>query len=330
MEGRQLPPPIHYLTGLLFEHAESGAATFSLPMTDWLLSPQGVIAGSTLALLVDGPLGCAVQTALPAATPYTTAEISLTFVRRVPGPPARLRSTCQLVHMGKTVGIAEGRVVDDDGTLVATCATRCVVLPRLQAPEGPAEDRPRADLALEQRWTSPHPFERPRAGALFDAETLGTISGLEALQRCIHGAMPPPPISHLCGIVPTEVEPGRTVWTMPASEWLCSPVRGRLYGGAIAYLAGTAIDGTAQSVASTPLSFAPVDLKVYFLRPVRPDGRDLTAIGTLIHRGGSVVVGTSEIHDADGKQVAVAVGSALLRRRPTTAALSPLARDGSA
>ena len=66
-------------------------------------------------------------------------------------------------------------------------------------------------------------------------------------------------------------------------------------------------------------ALAPVDLKVYFLRPVPPDGRDLVARGTVIHRGRSMAVGTSDVFDADGKKVAVATGSAvILPGRPAT------------
>ena len=106
---------------------------------------------------------------------------------------------------------------------------------------------------------------------------------------------------------------------MPASEWLCAPVQGRLYGGAIAMLAGTAIDGAVQTTLPAGTAFGPVDLKVYFLRPVAPDGRDLTARGTVIHRGRSMAIGTSEVFDADGKKVAVATGSSvILPGRPAT------------
>ena len=50
-----------------------------------------------------------------------------------------------------------------------------------------------------------------------------------------------------------------------------------------------------------------------------PDGRDLEAHGTVIHRSRSVAIGTSQVFDADGKKVAVASGSALiLPGRPAT------------
>ena len=58
---------------------------------------------------------------------------------------------------------------------------------------------------------------------------------------------------------------------------------------------------------------------MYFLRPVSPDGRDLIARGTVIHRGRSIAIGTSEGSDGDGKKVAVATGSAvILPGRPAT------------
>ena len=62
-----------------------------------------------------------------------------------------------------------------------------------------------------------------------------------------------------------------------------------------------------------------MDLKVYFLRPVPPDGRDLVARGTVIHRGRSMAIGTSDVFNADGKKVAVATGSSvILPGRPAT------------
>ncbi len=57
-----------------------------------------------------------------------------------------------------------------------------------------------------------------------------------------------------------------------------------LYGSAIAMLADTAIDGTVQTTLPAGTALAPVNLKVYFLRPVSPDGRDLLARGTVIYR----------------------------------------------
>ena len=53
-----LGPPIRYLFGLVPTSVEPGGVTFTMPVTDWLLFPQGVVSGATLGILVDAPLGC--------------------------------------------------------------------------------------------------------------------------------------------------------------------------------------------------------------------------------------------------------------------------------
>src|SRR5438132_4429780 len=61
MSGRLPPPPIRYLTGMRPTEIGVGSATFTMPITGWLRSPQGAINGGTIAIFADGPLGCAVQ-----------------------------------------------------------------------------------------------------------------------------------------------------------------------------------------------------------------------------------------------------------------------------
>jgi len=315
-----LGPPIRYLFGLELTSVEPGGVTFTMPVTDWLLFPQGVVSGATLGILADAPLGCAVQTALPPATPFTTAEISFKFLRTVVPQSGTLTAKGRLIHAGKTTGVSLVEVTDAAGRLVAVTSTRCAILPRLEVPWKVVEQALKHPPRLrEPDWPSPHPYQRPTAGEVLSQEIWDSTDGLGLLQSLITGDLPAPPIVHLCGIAPVAADAGTTTWTMPASEWLCAPVQGRLYGGAIAMLAGTAIDGTVQTTLPAATAFAPVDLKVYFLRPVSPDGRDLVARGTVIHRGRSIAIGTSEVFDADGKKVAVATGSAvILPGRPAT------------
>ena len=315
-----LGPPIRYLSGLALTAVEPGGVTFTMPVTDWLLFPQGVVSGATLGILVDAPLGCTVQTALPPATPFTTAEISLRFLRTVMPQSGTLTARGRLIHAGKTTGVSLVEVTDEAGRLVAVTSTRCAILPRIEVPwEAVEQALKNPPHPREPDWPSPHPYERPAAGEVLPQEIWDTTDGLGVLQSLIADDLPAPPLAHLCGIAPVDANAGTTTWKMPASEWLCAPVQGRLYGGAIAMLAGTAIDGTVQTTLPGGTAFAPVDLKVYFLRPVPPDGRDLVARGTVIHRGRSMAIGTSEVFDAGGKKVAVATGSAvILPGRPAT------------
>ena len=315
-----LGPPVRYLFGLAPNSVEPGGVTFTMPVTDWLLFPQGVVSGATLGILVDAPLGCAVQTALPPATPFTTAEISLRFLRTVVPQSGTLTAKGRLIHAGRSTGVSLVEVTDEAGRLIAVTSTRCAILPRVEVPWEVIEQALKNPPRLrEPDWPSPHPYERPVVGEVLAQDIWDRMDGLSVLRSLIAGDLPAPPIAHFCGIVPVEAEAGGTTWKMPASEWLCAPVQGRLYGGAIAMLAGTAIDGTVQTTIPAGTALAPVDLKVYFLRPVSPDGRDLRATGTVIHRGRSIAIGTSEVFDSGGKKVAVATGSAvILPERPAT------------
>jgi acyl-coenzyme A thioesterase PaaI-like protein len=73
--------PLTHLVGMNLTEVGAGKATSTMPASPWLVSPQGVITVCTLAILADGLFGCAVQTALPPGTGYTTSELSLRVVR---------------------------------------------------------------------------------------------------------------------------------------------------------------------------------------------------------------------------------------------------------
>jgi uncharacterized protein (TIGR00369 family) len=132
--------------------------TFTMPVTDWLLFPQGVVSGATLGILVDAPLGCAVQTALPPATPFTTAEISLKFLRTVVPQSGTLTAKGRLIHVGKTTGVSLVEVTDQAGRMIAVTSTRCAIFPALEVPseviEQALQNPPRGP---EPDWPLPHP-----------------------------------------------------------------------------------------------------------------------------------------------------------------------------
>ena len=52
-----------------------------MPASAWLASSTGGISGGALAIVADIAFGCSIETQLPAATTYTTAELSISFLR---------------------------------------------------------------------------------------------------------------------------------------------------------------------------------------------------------------------------------------------------------
>jgi uncharacterized protein (TIGR00369 family) len=322
-------PPIAHLTGMHPTEAGRGTSTFEMPASGWLLSPAGWTQLGTLAILADGPLGCAVQTALPPATPYTTAEISMTGFRPVGGNGENLIARGRLIHAGRSLGLSEVRIEDTTGTLYAHGTSRCFIFPAV----APPPDRP-PELAPVKTpsYPTPDPFERPPPEGGVPQEAWDEHTGLEVMRMLMVGDLAPPPISLLTGMRPTEVGEGSSTFVLPATEWLCSPLK-RLEGGTIAMLAETALAAAIQTTLEPGTSFAPFDLKVNFLRPVKPDGTDLVARGSVVHRGKTLAVASSELINAEGKRVAVASGTSMILpgrpwHRPAVTEDEPLAEEG--
>jgi uncharacterized protein (TIGR00369 family) len=280
-----------------------------MPATEWLLSPPGFVQLGTLAILADGPLGCAVQSTLPPLTPYTTAELSMNHVRAVTSDSGTLIARGRLIFAGRTLGLSEVVVEDAQGRLVAHGTSRCMIFP----PMGP----PPSEVPDPAPWEPPpddppDPYlRRPISGEVLGQDVFDSMSGLDIMRAHLAGELPAPPISHLMGLVPTAASEGTSTFVIPATEWLCSPL-GTVEGGVIALLADTAMVGAVETTVPPRTSFAPLDLKVNFLRPVQPDGREVRAEGSLVHRGKSLAVARAELFDADDRRVAVGTATTMI------------------
>ena len=104
-----------------------GEAIFQGTPNKQHMNPMGTVHGGWYATLLDSAVGCAVHTMLPAGRGYTTAELSVNLVRgAVPGKEP-LRVIGKVLHCGKQLATAEGRIVDAGGKLYAHATTTCLV-----------------------------------------------------------------------------------------------------------------------------------------------------------------------------------------------------------
>jgi uncharacterized protein (TIGR00369 family) len=307
MDGRAPKPPLSHLVGTRLTEVGLGKATFAMPASPWLVSPQGAIAVGTLAILADAPLGCAILTTLPPGIGFTTSELSLRAVR-----PAQvgtlLTAKGRLIHGGRRIALSEVLVEDAAGRLVAHGSSLCFVFP-VKPP--PATRSSGSRLARESEYATPDPYLRPVVGSVLPQSAWNEMSGLEILNASLAGELPAPPARYLLGLRLLDAAQGRASFALPATEWLCPPTA-LVQGGVIAMLADAALSGAIMTVTPAATAMAPFDLKVNFLRPGIADGRELTARGTVAHAGRTTVVAHSEVVNADGKRVALATGSALL------------------
>lgn len=110
----------------LVEVAEGRALFQGLPQQRHL-NPMGTVHGGWYATLLDSAVGCAVHSCLPVGRGYTTAELSVNLVRgAVPGREP-LRALGQVIHFGRQLATAEGRLVDAAGRIYAHATTTCLV-----------------------------------------------------------------------------------------------------------------------------------------------------------------------------------------------------------
>jgi uncharacterized protein (TIGR00369 family) len=311
------PPPLSHLTGAMPTAFGDGTAEAEMPASGWLSNPAGVIGGGTLAILADIAFGCSVETKLPPATPYTTAELSLTFLRpvrpRVQAPPGQdsgvtLTAGGQAIHVGRSVGLSEAFVLEGDGDrLIAHGTSRLSILPRIDPAPAPPDDLPPYEPPDQP---SPDPYLRPAPETVLDEAIWKELSGAEILDRQLKGELPPPPINYLTGMRPVELGEGSVTAVMPATEWLASPTR-LLQGGTIAMFADTAMLMAVLTTAAAGTAVAGLDLKVNFLRPAPPDGRDLTAEAAVEHSGRTLAISRARIANAGDKPIALATGTAM-------------------
>jgi uncharacterized protein (TIGR00369 family) len=127
-DGRLPPPPLAKLLGFSLVEVEPGHAVFECVPGEQHYNPIGVVHGGLAMTLLDSAMGCCVQTRMPAGSGYTTLEAKTNLVRGITDKTGRLRAIGKLVHLGKRVATAEGRLEDAAGKLYAHATTTCIVL----------------------------------------------------------------------------------------------------------------------------------------------------------------------------------------------------------
>ncbi|MBW8722055.1 MAG: PaaI family thioesterase [Polaromonas sp.] len=128
MLAGQLPYP-HIAETLDFAliEVEPGKATFQGTPQLKHYNPLGTVHGGWYATLLDSAVGCAVHTMMPVGRAYTTAELSINIVRAASHKTGPLRAIGTVIHCGRQMATAEGRIVGPDGKLYAHATTTCLV-----------------------------------------------------------------------------------------------------------------------------------------------------------------------------------------------------------
>ena len=90
-------------------------------------NPLGTVHGGWFATLLDSAVACAVHSALPAGRLYTTVELKINIVKALTDKVPLVRAAGRTVHLGRSMGTAEGRLTGPDGTRYAHASTTCFI-----------------------------------------------------------------------------------------------------------------------------------------------------------------------------------------------------------
>jgi uncharacterized protein (TIGR00369 family) len=124
----ELPfPPIAETLDFSLISVEVGQVVFQGTPQFKHYNPHGSVHGGWYATLLDSALGCAVQSVLPAGYSYTTVELGMNIVRAASHTTGPLRATARVVHSGRQLATAEGRIVGSDDRIYAHGTTTCLV-----------------------------------------------------------------------------------------------------------------------------------------------------------------------------------------------------------
>jgi uncharacterized protein (TIGR00369 family) len=134
---------------------------------------------------------------------------------------------------------------------------------------------------------------------------------LALLHRIIDGSEPAAPVAQLVGLRMVAAEEGRVTFELDAGPQHASPP-GTLHGGILCDLADAAMGCAVVSVLEEGVSFATVELKINFLKPIW--NARLTAVGATIKVGRRVTLCECRITDEGGSLVAYATSTQMTLR----------------
>ena len=124
--GEAEPAPVAKLIGFELTEVEPGRAVFELDAGPQHASPLGTVHGGIIVDLVDAAMGCAHASKLEEGETFTTLELKINFMK--PVWKSHLVAEGKVIKAGRTIGLVEGRVTDESGSLVAFATATCMTL----------------------------------------------------------------------------------------------------------------------------------------------------------------------------------------------------------
>lgn len=131
LDGELPPPPIANLIGFTPIAVATGEARVEFEAGARHANPMGTLHGGVLCDIADAAMGIAYASTLEPGESFTTLELKINFLKPVWN--AKLQAVGRVVKRGRTIGLVECDVTDEQGQLVARASSTCMTLRAEQA-----------------------------------------------------------------------------------------------------------------------------------------------------------------------------------------------------
>ncbi len=93
------------------------------------LNPAGTVHGGLAATMLDTCMGLAIHSTLEKGVGSTTLEFKISLVRPITPETGLIKAEGVVLNCGRRIGTAEGRIIDQQGRLLAHGTTTCLIFP---------------------------------------------------------------------------------------------------------------------------------------------------------------------------------------------------------
>jgi uncharacterized protein (TIGR00369 family) len=139
-------PPVARLVGFDLVEIGRGHARIDLRAGPQHANPMGTLHGGILCDIADAAMGMSYVSLLSPSESFTTIEIKMNFLR--PFWSGSLSARGKIIRKGRTMGLLECRITDEQRKLVAYATSTCLTLP---GSPGDGLLRPQGDPAPKSR-----------------------------------------------------------------------------------------------------------------------------------------------------------------------------------
>jgi len=118
--------PVEDIVGFKLIARDNGRAVVLFSPTARHVNPMGTLHGGILCDIADAAMNAAYSTTLQDGETFTTLEMKINYLK--PVWRSKLRAEGWVVKAGRTIGLAECDIYDENGSLVARATSTCMTL----------------------------------------------------------------------------------------------------------------------------------------------------------------------------------------------------------